>query len=902
VPERRSIRLLALLAVAALAALLAFRISTRTQAAPLLTTDKADYYSYEIVTVTGTGFAPNTTYDIPVIRPDGTIVHGDGSFLPGWDSVTSDGSGNFTYHYQLNGVLGTYTVQTYASPWGGPGSPDPLVAQVTFFDADIDFTQCRNDSDNNNIKDDCDWTTGAINTSNSVYAEGEGVPQRLFHRVDTAGTYIFAFEYDFSRSNIYAYDFLTTVDVTQSGALLQECADLPGFISAAQCSSMFGGAQNASIPSDPFDAVSSRETPASRFIKVGCDPACSVGATVAFPDPPIGPSDGEAGEAHDPDTDPDCFQTCGTSVVRITVTVTTLSSSTRVGLWFAGHLAQASDPPGPAVGWGTGFGAGSISGSPFHLVYDCLDEPGGGGCANVGNRDNQIQIDPTSAATATPTNTSTATATRTPTHTPTNTPTATNTATNTPTITNTPTPTHTPTNSATPTNTPTDTPTITNTPTPTHTPTDSPTPTHTATDTPTITNTPTPTHTTTNTPTATSAATFTPTSTHTATATPTATGTNTPSPTHTRTPTPTHSPTASNTPTVTNTPTITPTLTPIDGANGLIKSALGQVPPPGATTLGVNLWICFDQASDGIDNDGDSTVDNEPPTCLNDGEGSLLVLERVFTELDCDTRNDDDDNDGKPVDGSVSTGAVGGYVGSNPRPECPQPTLQDFNLNLVDKDGGELPEGLGAVEFQVKFDHKIFDLQVLESMDWTNGRAPNCAMTIISENDIRFGCVSVGAGLGLPQATGQIAAIIVVEPEPDLPFRIRPGKDNGVVRRLLDENCEVADIYGDIFPETNAGLTPDCSDVDITVRRLEGDVDGDCDVDITDAQRISFRYGAFFGQLLYDTFFDLEPLTTPDFDLDIKDLQFVYGRVGSTCQDPVPDNQHPLDANGQGQP
>ena len=76
----------------------------------------------------------------------------------------------------------------------------------------------------------------------------------------------------------------------------------------------------------------------------------------------------------------------------------------------------------------------------------------------------------------------------------------------------------------------------------------------------------------------------------------------------------------------------------------------------------------------------------------------------------------------------------------------------------------------------------------------------------------------------------------------------------------------------------------------------------DCDVDVIDAQRIAFRYGAFMGQLLYDTFFDLEPFVTPDFDIDIKDLQFVFGRIGSTCRAPIPNSQEPQPANGVGQP
>ena len=66
------------------------------QAAPTLTTDKGDYFSDETVIITGGGFAPDTLYDIPVIRPDGSIVTGDGSNTPGWDTVQSDGSNAFT--------------------------------------------------------------------------------------------------------------------------------------------------------------------------------------------------------------------------------------------------------------------------------------------------------------------------------------------------------------------------------------------------------------------------------------------------------------------------------------------------------------------------------------------------------------------------------------------------------------------------------------------------------------------------------------------------------------------------------------------------------------------------------------------------------------------------------------
>ena len=42
-----------------------------------------------------------------------------------------------------------------------------------------------------------------------------------------------------------------------------------------------------------------------------------------------------------------------------------------------------------------------------------------------------------------------------------------------------------------------------------------------------------------------------------------------------------------------------------------------------------------------------------------------------------------------------------------------------------------------------------------------------------------------------------------------------------------------------------------------------------------------------FGLFLYDPWYDLEPNIT-DFDIDAKDVQKVFGRIDSTCQEPIP--------------
>jgi hypothetical protein len=71
------------------------------------------------------------------------------------------------------------------------------------------------------------------------------------------------------------------------------------------------------------------------------------------------------------------------------------------------------------------------------------------------------------------------------------------------------------------------------------------------------------------------------------------------------------------------------------------------------------------------------------------------------------------------------------------------------------------------------------------------------------------------------------------------------------------------------------------------VRILEGDLNLDCKVDVQDEALIAYRYGSVFGMLLYSKWYDLEP-QTHDLDIDIKDMQKVFGRDGSTCQNPIP--------------
>jgi hypothetical protein len=101
-----------------------------------VTTDKDDYSSGETVHVTGTGFTAGGELTIKVIRPDDSVVTGDGSFAPwptAYDAVTADGSGDFQYDYVLDGIDGEYLLQVLAGPWDE--DPDTVLATTTFTDS-----------------------------------------------------------------------------------------------------------------------------------------------------------------------------------------------------------------------------------------------------------------------------------------------------------------------------------------------------------------------------------------------------------------------------------------------------------------------------------------------------------------------------------------------------------------------------------------------------------------------------------------------------------------------------------------------------------------------------------------------------------------------------------------------
>ena len=195
---------------------------------------------------------------------------------------------------------------------------------------------------------------------------------------------------------------------------------------------------------------------------------------------------------------------------------------------------------------------------------------------------------------------------------------------------------------------------------------------------------------------------------------------------------------------------------------------------------------------------------------------------------------------------------------------------------------------LAAFEFEVHYDSTKVCVDINEGPDW----AAAGAICIIQDDQpdskpqlegvARIGCVTIGKGHGIDDLA--VIATVDIYPQPEIYSQAKPNQNNGVVVQINNVGCDLGDEQGQAIPIFS------CDDADITFRYLEGDVIPDCVIDAVDAQAIAFRWGAAKGSLVYTDFMNLEPSgTQADNDIDINDLQFVFGRFGSTCKAPHPD-------------
>jgi hypothetical protein len=312
-----------------------------------ITSDLADYPPGATVTLTGAGWAPGEAVRIVVNDTIGQSWQRD-------VTVTATESGDVTDVFQLP----TYFVSNYDVTATGPTSG---AATTTFTDLSVGtYDQCSNDLGTGYSSGDtgCRWINGNLQSNNSRYFEGDATVQRLWLKDFVPGsTHTVTLKYGTTKGGKHAYDFLTRWDWSESWITdADRCQGIAGCDTASE--------NSTAIPVDPnaggFDVAASLVKPRQFVMR---------GGTLNSATTPTIVSGSYSGDSE--------------TVVTVSFTVANsgpmcASGSCDIALWFGAHVAAQAN-------WGIGLGAGSISGSPYHVALDAVDG------ASVGQRDNQMQ-------------------------------------------------------------------------------------------------------------------------------------------------------------------------------------------------------------------------------------------------------------------------------------------------------------------------------------------------------------------------------------------------------------------------------------------------------------------------------------------------------------------------------
>lgn len=204
----------------------------------------------------------------------------------------------------------------------------------------VTIDQCANDQGSGYPGHTCDWVNGNLNSTKTTYDEGDASVQRaVFTGLSVGDSYTYTFTYDTLKSGKHAYDYLTTWNYSQNW-VTNLCAGVAG------CSTT--GLSTYPIAADPSLAGAVGQV----FTMSG---GTLTGSTA--------PTYDSAGVA--------------------TVTVSFTATATTAVLWFGAHVASQLD-------WGTGMGAGSVSGSPYHVSAQRITDTTSGSSEVIGQQDNQM--------------------------------------------------------------------------------------------------------------------------------------------------------------------------------------------------------------------------------------------------------------------------------------------------------------------------------------------------------------------------------------------------------------------------------------------------------------------------------------------------------------------------------
>ncbi|MBK6440844.1 MAG: hypothetical protein IPH27_05605 [Actinomycetales bacterium] len=304
---------------------------------PTLTSDKADYPPGGAVVLSGTGWASGEQVHITVNDDAGqTWSLSSGVNGAPVDPVANLG-GEFTYSF----TLPSWFVASYTATATGPSG----TVSTTFTDSAVgSFRQCKNADGVGGPSHLCNWANGNVQGTNSAYAEGDAVPQRLELTGLVPGTsYTIEMAYSVYK-NVHTYDYLATYDYSEDW-ITNPCDGIVG------CSLPGSTYPIPNDPNVPFDGgqlwtLSGGTLTGSAF----------VGATA-----------GAGG----------VWVNGAANTISVTFTA---AASTSVLFWGT-HIASGTD-------WGVGRGAASDTGADFHMYLNAFIT--GGVRTTLGQADNQM--------------------------------------------------------------------------------------------------------------------------------------------------------------------------------------------------------------------------------------------------------------------------------------------------------------------------------------------------------------------------------------------------------------------------------------------------------------------------------------------------------------------------------
>ena len=205
----------------------------------------------------------------------------------------------------------------------------------------------------------------------------------------------------------------------------------------------------------------------------------------------------------------------------------------------------------------------------------------------------------------------------------------------------------------------------------------------------------------------------------------------------------------------------------------------------------------------------------------------------------------------------------------------------------------QIPSSAGVAAFAIdlRYDADLVDVTIADGgFLGSTGRPVSCSTSMPSFFERVFSCTSSG---NAPLATGQgDLARYTITPKQSAILQLRPsGANSGAfVLGLVAAGTHLFGGSGPIVVDqiTSAGLA---------LRALQGDVNRDCVVNGLDLQIVGSHYPS--GSDPYSAASDLEP-AQGDGDIDVRDLQFVLGRQGSSCALPVPNQAAPQPVTASG--